>query len=32
MSNTKVKISIGDDSFEIEGSEEFVTEHLEEFR
>lgn len=32
MSNTKVKISIGDDSFEIEGSEEFVTKHLEEFK
>ena len=32
MSNTKVKISIGDDSFEIEGSEEFVTKHMEEFK
>lgn len=32
MSNTKVKISIGDGSFEIEGSEEFVTKHLEEFK
>ncbi len=32
MNNTKVKISIGEDSFEIEGSEEFVTKHLEEFK
>lgn len=32
MNNTKVKINIGNDSFEIEGSEEFVTKHLEEFK
>lgn len=32
MSTTKVKINIGDNSFEIEGSEEFVAKHLEEFK
>ena len=32
MSTTKVKINIGDDFFEVEGSEEFVTKHLEEFK
>lgn len=32
MGTTKVKINIGDNSFDIEGSEEFVTKHLEELK
>lgn len=32
MSTTRVRINVGGDAFEIEGSEEFVTKHLEEFK
>ena len=32
MSNTKVRITLGEDSVELEGSEEFVAKHLDEFR
>ena len=32
MNNTKIRITLGEDSFELEGSEEFVTKHLAEFR